>query len=188
MDASDRDGPRSGETLRRADGSLPRPWYESWTRKFFNAVLAFGPLPKHIGFIMDGNRRFAQKRSMEKIVGHTMGFNKLKEALEWCFGLGVGVVTVYAFSIENFKRSPEEVSTLMRLAAEKFDELLNEEDIIHKHGVSIRVLGDISLVPDYLQHSMATAIHKTRNNTNTRRDRDRCQDSLCRRARGPHQH
>jgi hypothetical protein len=63
----------------RADGSLPRPWYELWTRKFFNAVLACGPLPKHIGFIMDGNRRFAQKKSMEKIVGHTMGFNKLKE-------------------------------------------------------------------------------------------------------------
>ncbi|ELR18859.1 dehydrodolichyl diphosphate synthase [Acanthamoeba castellanii str. Neff] len=149
----------------RADGSLPRPWYELWTRKFFNAVLACGPLPKHIGFIMDGNRRFAQKKSMEKIVGHTMGFNKLKEALEWCLELGVEVVTVYAFSMENFKRSPEEVSALMRLAAEKFEELLNQEDIIHKHGVSIRVLGDISLVPDYLQHSMATAIHNTRNNS-----------------------
>ena len=70
---------RDDEPKTRADGSLPRPWYELWTRKFFNAVLACGPLPKHIGFIMDGNRRFAQKKSMEKIVGHTMGFNKLKE-------------------------------------------------------------------------------------------------------------
>lgn len=136
----------------RADGSLPRPWYEVWFRHFFTTVLAFGPLPKHIAFIMDGNRRFAQKKSIEKKMGHTMGFIKLKEvqtplshrqtarlsyfmrvfvvlleALEWCLELGVEVVTVYAFSIENFKRSPDEVETLMRLAAEKFEELLSHE-------------------------------------------------------------
>jgi len=57
-----------------------RAWYEvAWIRSFFTKVLAFGPLPRHIGFIMDGNRRFAQKKSMEKVMGHTMGFHKLKE-------------------------------------------------------------------------------------------------------------
>lgn len=97
-------------------------------------------------------------------MGHTMGFHKLKEALEWCLELGVEVVTVYAFSIENFKRSSDEVDTLMHLATEKFEELLNHEDIIHKHGVSIRVLGDITLVPEYLQHAMAKAICNTQHN------------------------
>lgn len=76
---------------------------------------------------MDGNRRFAKKNNVKKIEGHTKGFDKLAETLQWCLDLGIPEVTVYAFSIENFKRSPEEVETLMSLAKEKFAYLLEKE-------------------------------------------------------------
>lgn len=78
-------------------------------QKFCINVLKCGPVPKHIAFIMDGNRRYAAKTNVQKVVGHTKGFEKLSECLQWCRELGVTEVTVYAFSIENFKRSQEEV-------------------------------------------------------------------------------
>lgn len=90
-------------------------------------VLKTGAVPKHVAFIMDGNRRFAQKKNVQKIEGHTKGFDKLAETLQWCLDLGIPEVTVYAFSIENFKRSKEEVDTLMRLAKDKFEQLLYKE-------------------------------------------------------------
>ncbi|PRD28449.1 UNVERIFIED_CONTAM: Dehydrodolichyl diphosphate synthase complex subunit DHDDS [Trichonephila clavipes] len=99
----------------------------TWIERFCINVLRSGPIPKHVAFIMDGNRRFAVKRGMEKLEGHSFGFNKLSETLEWCLDLGITEVTVYTFSIENFKRPKEEVNCLMNLAREKFRELLNEK-------------------------------------------------------------
>uniref|UniRef100_A0A3Q3JHF9 ditrans,polycis-polyprenyl diphosphate synthase [(2E,6E)-farnesyldiphosphate specific] n=1 Tax=Monopterus albus TaxID=43700 RepID=A0A3Q3JHF9_MONAL len=66
-------------------------------------VLKAGPMPKHVAFIMDGNRRFALKNNIERQEGHMQGFNKLAETLRWCKHLNIQEVTVYAFSIENFK-------------------------------------------------------------------------------------
>lgn len=99
----------------------------SWLQKLCINVIKSGEVPKHVAFIMDGNRRFAKKANVKKIEGHVKGFDKLAETLQWCLELGIPEVTVYAFSIENFKRSPEEVETLMKLAKEKFYQLLNEE-------------------------------------------------------------
>ncbi|XP_062841682.1 dehydrodolichyl diphosphate synthase complex subunit DHDDS isoform X2 [Trichomycterus rosablanca] len=90
-------------------------------------ILKAGPMPKHVAFIMDGNRRFARKKHVERQEGHTQGFDKLAETLRWCLNLGIHEVTVYAFSIENFKRSKEEVDGLMELAEEKFARLLSEQ-------------------------------------------------------------
>jgi len=67
-------------------------------------------IPTHLAFVMDGNRRFATAAGLQQVEGHKAGASTLVEALEWCLGLGVRVVSVYAFSLENFKRSPEEVS------------------------------------------------------------------------------
>uniref|UniRef100_A0A3P8S2I2 Alkyl transferase n=1 Tax=Amphiprion percula TaxID=161767 RepID=A0A3P8S2I2_AMPPE len=89
-------------------------------------VLKAGPMPKHVAFIMDGNRRFARKKNMERQEGHMQGFNKLAETLRWCKHLNIPEVTVYAFSIENFKRTKEEVDGLMELAKQKFERLLEE--------------------------------------------------------------
>ncbi|TRY58566.1 hypothetical protein DNTS_000406 [Danionella cerebrum] len=84
-------------------------------------------MPKHVAFIMDGNRRYAQKTHKVRQEGHTQGFEKLAETLRWCLNLGIHEVTVYAFSIENFKRSKEEVDGLMELARQKFSRLLTEQ-------------------------------------------------------------
>ncbi len=99
----------------------------SYLQKWLIWVLSFGPIPEHVAFIMDGNRRFARKRHNETSQGHRDGFGKLEETLEWCMQLGVKWVTVYAFSIENFKRSSEEVDALMLLAEEKFEAFAQQQ-------------------------------------------------------------
>ncbi|XP_029427078.1 dehydrodolichyl diphosphate synthase complex subunit DHDDS isoform X2 [Rhinatrema bivittatum] len=126
-------------------------------------ILKAGPMPKHVAFIMDGNRRYAQKCHVERQEGHSQGFEKLAETLRWCLNLGIHEVTVYAFSIENFKRSKEEVQGLMELARQKFARLLEEQDNLEKHGVCIRVLGDLTLLPLDIQELIARTVLATRN-------------------------
>lgn len=128
-------------------------------------VLKAGKVPKHIAIIMDGNRRYANKKKVERTEGHVKGFDKLAEVLKWCLDLGVTEVTVYAFSLENFKRTEDEVSSLMDLAYEKFNKLLEEKDKLMEEGVSIKVIGDLSRVPDKLLKSFAKAVSMTKNNT-----------------------
>ncbi|KAM6967364.1 dehydrodolichyl diphosphate synthase complex subunit DHDDS [Aplochiton taeniatus] len=125
-------------------------------------ILKAGPMPKHVAFIMDGNRRYARKRQVERQEGHTQGFDKLAETLRWCLHLNIREVTVYAFSIENFKRSKEEVDGLMELAKQKFIKLLEEQENLEKHGVCIRVLGDLTMLPLDLQQAIAKAVVATR--------------------------
>ncbi|KAM8976224.1 dehydrodolichyl diphosphate synthase complex subunit DHDDS [Pelodytes ibericus] len=125
-------------------------------------VLKAGPMPKHVAFIMDGNRRYAQKCHVERQEGHSQGFEKLAETLRWCLNLGICEVTVYAFSIENFKRSEEEVAGLMELARQKFTRLLEEKEKLQKHGVCIRVIGDLSLLPLDIQKLIAQSVVETR--------------------------
>jgi ditrans,polycis-polyprenyl diphosphate synthase len=92
------------------------------------STLCCGPIPTHVAFIMDGNRRYATQRGLpSKAMGHLYGFYKFEETLSWCFDLGIRIVTVYAFSVENFKRPKEEVDMLMKLAVEKFNQLSSNE-------------------------------------------------------------
>ncbi|KAM4046224.1 dehydrodolichyl diphosphate synthase complex subunit DHDDS isoform 3-T3 [Anomaloglossus baeobatrachus] len=125
-------------------------------------VLKAGPIPKHVAFIMDGNRRYAQKCHVARQEGHSQGFEKLAETLRWCLNLGICEVTVYAFSIENFKRSKEEVDGLMELARQKFTRLLEEKNKLQKHEVCIRVIGDLSLLPEDIQKLIAHAVLETK--------------------------
>uniref|UniRef100_A0A2K5PJL1 Alkyl transferase n=1 Tax=Cebus imitator TaxID=2715852 RepID=A0A2K5PJL1_CEBIM len=136
-----------------------------WERFCANIIKA-GPMPKHIAFIMDGNRRYAKKCQVERQEGHSQGFNKLAETLRWCLNLGIPEVTVYAFSIENFKRSKSEVDGLMDLARQKFSRLMEEQEKLQKHGVCIRVLGDLHLLPLDLQELIAQAVQATKNYNN----------------------
>ncbi|KAF4800082.1 Dehydrodolichyl diphosphate synthase complex subunit DHDDS [Turdus rufiventris] len=131
--------------------------------RFCANIIKAGPMPKHVAFIMDGNRRYAQKCHVERQQGHSQGFDKLAQTLRWCLNLGIREVTVYAFSIENFKRSKEEVDGLMDLARQKFSRLLEEQENLKKHGVCIRVLGDLPLLPVDIQELIAQAVLATRN-------------------------
>jgi len=112
---------------------------------------------------MDGNRRFANKLGVQKIEGHSKGFDKLAETLQWCLDLGVNEVTVYAFSIENFKRSKDEVDGLMALERDKILRLIDEKDKLEEHGVCIRVIGNIRLLPSDLQKLIIEAMEITKN-------------------------
>ncbi|KAK9722131.1 putative undecaprenyl diphosphate synthase [Popillia japonica] len=113
---------------------------------------------------MDGNRRYATKSNIKKVEGHVKGFDKLAQTLQWCFELGIHEVTVYAFSIENFKRSQEEVDYLMELAREKFTKLHEEKEKLMKDGICIRVVGNLKLLPDDIRKLMAEAMFMTRHN------------------------
>ncbi|KAM8721102.1 hypothetical protein ACLKA7_007041 [Drosophila subpalustris] len=113
---------------------------------------------------MDGNRRFARSQQIDKIEGHSRGFSKLADVLRWCLDMGIREVTTFAFSIENFKRSNEEVEGLFNLAREKFSKLLEETNRLDEHGIRIRVIGNIELLPADLQRLIATAMLRTENN------------------------
>lgn len=114
---------------------------------------------------MDGNRRYANKLHIEKHEGHARGFEKLSETLQWCLDLGIKEVTVYAFSIENFKRSKEEVDSLMELARKKFDKLLEERNKLNERGIKIRVIGNLKLLPKDIAKKIAEAVLMTKDNS-----------------------
>jgi len=127
-------------------------------------IIKSGIVPRHIALIMDGNRRFAKKNSVRHVEGHTRGFDKLSETLQWCLDLGVQEVTVYAFSIENFKRTKEEVDDLIELSRQKFQRLLDEQDKLMEHGVCIRIIGNLTLIPMDVRKLIAKAMLITRQN------------------------
>eukprot|EP00051_Salpingoeca_urceolata_P035413 m.29524 g.29524 ORF g.29524 m.29524 type:complete len:393 (-) comp9174_c0_seq2:215-1393(-) len=148
-------------------GSMPGgSWFgERWLRTAALYVLTSGRVPRHVAFIMDGNRRFARKNHLACAKGHAMGFEKLRETLQWCMDLGVKEVTVYAFSLANFKRPPEEVQALMALAKDKFTQMLERGDLIDKHGVCVRVFGDVARLPHDVQVVIARAVTGSCHNT-----------------------
>ncbi|KAL1131748.1 hypothetical protein AAG570_011361 [Ranatra chinensis] len=136
----------------------------NWFHLLFVRLLRCGRVPEHVAFIMDGNRRYARKNNVEKLEGHSKGFDKLSEVLQWCLDLGIPEVTVYAFSIENFKRSEEEVNGLMELARGKFKRILLERETLNEHGVKIRVIGNLSLLPPDIRKLVAEVELITKDN------------------------
>ncbi|HDJ51187.1 MAG TPA: di-trans,poly-cis-decaprenylcistransferase [Thermoprotei archaeon] len=121
-----------------------------------------GPIPKHIGIIMDGNRRYAKKLGLDPKMGHIFGAKKLEEVLKWCLELGVREVTLYAFSTENFKRSQDEIEHIFNLMRSKLREL-EKSEVIHKNEVQIRFIGKLELLPDDLRILMKKIEDLTRN-------------------------
>ncbi|KAJ5679364.1 hypothetical protein N7462_007608 [Penicillium macrosclerotiorum] len=114
-------------------------------------ALRQGPVPQHVAFVMDGNRRFARSHGIETVEGHNLGFEALARILEVCYKSGVKVVTIYAFSIENFKRSKFEVDALMDMAKVKLSQMAQHGDLLDRYGAKVRVLGRLDLLkPDVL--------------------------------------
>ena len=118
-------------------------------------------IPQHIGIIMDGNRRFARANGFLSLLdGHARGADKLDEVLNWCEEAGVGVVTVWIFSMDNFNREPSEVDGLMKLFEKKFLELV-EHPRIHRNQVRVRTLGRIDVLPESVQKAIRDAERAT---------------------------
>lgn len=137
----------------------------NWAERFALDVIKCGKIPRHVAFIMDGNRRYAKKFHLNSSTdGHVHGFDKLAQALQWCLDIGIEEVTVYAFSIENFNRSESEVNALLELAREKFYKFMDEKDELNKRGICIRMIGNWKLLPLDLQKCMADVMLLTQNN------------------------
>ncbi|KAF9930899.1 hypothetical protein FBU30_011097 [Linnemannia zychae] len=127
-------------------------------------ALQCGSIPQHIGIIMDGNRRYGRKVHVGNNKGYYLGYDTLEEILAVCMEMGVKVVTVYAFSIENFKRPPDQVATLMELAKTKLTELCEQSELVRQYGIGIRVLGDTSLLPEDVRQVIRKAVDLTKKN------------------------
>lgn len=101
-------------------------------------------LPYHVAIIMDGNGRWAQSRGLPRKFGHRAGVESLREIVKLCIELGIRVLTVFAFSTENWKRPQEEINILMNLICEYLQKELNE---LHRQNVCIRAIGHIQELP-----------------------------------------
>ena len=140
----------------------------AWLRGRCGAALAAaGPVPAHLAVIMDGNRRWARREGRAGGEGHRRGFATLVRVLEWCRDLGVRHVSVYAFSIENFRRPEAEVAELMALAEEKLGEILRAGGAAEarRQGLRVRVVGDLALLPEGVRRAAERAVAETRENT-----------------------
>jgi undecaprenyl diphosphate synthase len=118
-------------------------------------------IPRHIAIIMDGNGRWAKQRLRPRLFGHNAGMKALHTTVKTASDLGVEVLTVYAFSTENWKRSQEEVDGLMKIAVEYFIKEIAE---LHANHVQVRMIGDMSRVPQDVQKAAADACALTAQN------------------------
>lgn len=117
---------------------------------------------RHLGIIMDGNRRWAKRRGLPSLAGHRRGYDIFKLVGEWCLDRGIEVLTVYAFSTENWNRSKKEVEYLMRLLTLA---LSKEVDGLHRKNIRISVIGRVHELPKRLQKHISDAMELTKNNT-----------------------
>lgn len=118
-------------------------------------------MPRHIAIIMDGNRRYSKMQGhIKAIEGHKRGVDTLENVLEWCVDLGIDIVTVYAFSTENFKRKDEEVNDLMKLFVDSFLSISTNKKI-HKNEVKVKAVGKLDLFPVEVRKAIENAEENT---------------------------
>lgn len=120
-------------------------------KRILGKIMRTGPVPRHVGVIMDGNRRYAKTHNIELKEGHNLGFDSMANILELLYELGVETATVYAFLIENFKRLRYEVEWLMDLAKSKFQQMSQHGELCEKYGIRIKIIGDTALLPADVQ-------------------------------------
>jgi undecaprenyl diphosphate synthase len=119
-------------------------------------------LPRHVAIIMDGNGRWAKRRNLPRTQGHTEGTHSVREVTEACAGLGVQQLTLYAFSVENWKRPKREVDYLMRLL-ERF--LRRQRKTIMKNNIRFAVIGAIEGLPEGVRREIDITLRESEGNT-----------------------
>lgn len=120
------------------------------------------PIPAHVAIIMDGNGRWAKKRAMPRVAGHHEGMKTVRKVTRFASDLGIKVLTVYAFSTENWKRPKAEIDFLMRLPVEFLGSFLPE---MMERNVRVEMIGDPSLLPKHTQTALFEAMEETKHNT-----------------------
>ncbi|KAL4348486.1 hypothetical protein GQ457_17G004240 [Hibiscus cannabinus] len=140
--------------------------FTGWTsmlRKCAFRVLRVGPIPRHIAIIMDGNRRYAKRKRLHEGTGHDAGAMALLYLLVYCYELGIKYVTVYAFSIDNFKRNPEEVQKIMDLMMESVFLLSRLSKI---YLLRVHFAGNLQLLSADLRKAAKKLMENTARNSN----------------------
>jgi undecaprenyl diphosphate synthase len=132
----------------------------SLERKLFERI-DLERLPRHIAVIMDGNGRWAQKRGLPRVEGHRAGIASVREAVETCARLGVPVLTLYAFSVENWKRPKTEVDVLMKLLKQY---LRLELGTLMRNDIRFQVLGRMPELPSDVVDELRSGMERTRDN------------------------
>lgn len=117
------------------------------------------PIPKTVAIIMDGNRRFARVKKLPLMEGHRLGYEKLKETVEWCKEIGIETLIVYAFSTENWKRAKDEVGYLMKLLEHV---VIERADELSKKGFHVVFIGELHRFSDNVQKAMERLDRVTR--------------------------
>ena len=114
-------------------------------------------MPKHVAIIMDGNRRYSKLQgNIDVVKGHEIGVDTLERVLDWSIELGIEIITVYAFSTENFNRPQHEVEGLMNLFVKNFKRLVDHEKI-HRNEVKVKVVGRTELIPESVREAIKEA-------------------------------
>ncbi len=119
-------------------------------------------IPKHVAIIMDGNGRWAKRQNLPRIKGHEVGVQRVEEIIKACQEKGIGYLTLYAFSKENWRRPKEEVDFLMGLLSSYLDAKL---DAIVKNNIRFNVIGEIKDLPESLQKKLTRTVEASKNNT-----------------------
>lgn len=125
-------------------------------------IPAVRAIPRHVAIIMDGNGRWAKQRFLPRIAGHRRGVEAVREVIRACIGRGIEYLTLFAFSSENWRRPPEEVSFLMRLFMVALEQ---EVDKLHANGIRFNVIGDVSRFEPRLVQLITDAQALTRGNS-----------------------
>ena len=132
--------------------------FKSSTRDIPDAV----KVPRHVAIIMDGNGRWAKKRFLPRFAGHRRGVETVRDSVKDCLARGIEYLTLFAFSSENWRRPQEEVTLLMQLFVRA---LQKEVSKLHRNGVRLRVVGDLSRFDTELQSLINASEEKTSGNT-----------------------
>ena len=119
-------------------------------------------LPRHVAVIMDGNGRWAQRRHLPRVAGHRKGVQSARTTIETCARLNIEALTLYAFSVENWRRPKTEIDFLMALLREY---LRNEMPLIQRNNIRMRFLGRIDELPEGVQQDTREAVERTAGNT-----------------------
>lgn len=118
----------------------------------------------HIAIILDGNRRYAKSKGLPPWEGHRAGAENIRNLFDWCKELGVHEVTLYTFSVKNFKRDPLEVKFLMNLFREFFEKLMKEKEKLAEEGLRVNFVGRTELFPGDVYQKMSELMEMTKNN------------------------
>lgn len=119
-------------------------------------------LPAHIAVIMDGNGRWAKDHGQDRLYGHYQGVESVREIVEACAELGIGYLTLYAFSTENWERPYDEVMGLMELLVET---IRKETETLNKNNIRLQVIGDTAMLPEGAQKELADSMELTAANS-----------------------